>query len=207
MKTHLAEIQGRETTRRIALFHRRWLSQDCLKTIGISWTGQNRRVSRRISTMKSIFPPRCFLCSSTWVRRDYEKFHRKVASPMILCSHRDLQVCNNSRFPICATSEARNSIPTSNIWTKLSRRSLTAHRPTSVGPGHFRSQDSQNSAPQCAVRGADVVAILTGVSLTSASLLLQTPSGPFRFHSQVLIPAPPSARIHHVERAARGGSG
>lgn len=207
MRIHLAKILGRDTTRRTALFHRRWLSQNCLKTIGIPWTGQNRRVSRRISIMKSIFPPRCFLCLSTWVRRDYEIFHRKVASPMILCSHRDLQVCNSLRFPICATSEARNSTPTSNIWTKLSRRSLTAHRPASVGPGHFRSQDSQNSAPQCAVRGADVVAILIGVSLTSASLLLQTPSGPSRFHLQVLIPAPPSVRIRRVERAARGGSG
>lgn len=207
MRNHLAKILGRDTTPRIALLLGRWLSQNCLKTTGTLWTGQNRRVSSIMSIMKSIFPPRCFLCSNTWVRRDYEIFHRKVASPMILCSRRDLRVCNSLRFPICATSEARNRIPTYNIWIKLSRRSLTARRRTSVGPGHSRSKDSQNSAPQCAVRDADVVAMLIGVSLTSTSLLLQTLSGPFRSHLRVLIQAPPFVQIHLVERAARGGSG
>lgn len=166
MKTHPTKIPGRDTTRSLALFLHRWWTQDRLKTVGILWTGQNKRVPRRMSIMKNIYPPRCFLCLSTCGRIHYEILQRKVASPMSLCTHRDLRVCTSLRFPICATNEARNRIPTSNIWIKLSRRSLTARRRTSVGPGHFRSKDSQNSAPQCAVRDVDVVAILIGVSLT-----------------------------------------
>lgn len=207
MRTRSDKIPGRDTTRSIALFLHLWLSQDCLKTIEKPWSGQNKRVSRKVLIMKSSYPPRCFLCLNTCARRACEIFHRKLASPMNLCSHHDLRVCNSLRFPICDTSEPRNRSPTSNIWIKLSRRSLTAHRRTRVGPGHSRSKDSQNLAPRRAVRDADVVAILIGVSLTSASLPLQTPSEPSRFHSQVLIPAPPSVRIHHVDRAARGGSG